>query len=67
MSLLLLDLYDSAWRAICESYHEFYPRPENLFHVIDSKSEGVVPANTLKSLVRKSKYKNKFSKKSIQR
>ena len=33
-SLLLLDLYYSAWRAICDSYHRFYPRPENLFHVI---------------------------------
>ena len=26
-SLLLLD----SWRAICDSYHGFYPRPENLF------------------------------------
>ena len=34
-SLLLLDLYYSAWRAICDSYHGFYPRPENLFHVTD--------------------------------
>ena len=33
-SLLLLDLYYSAWRAICDSYHRFYPRPENLFHVM---------------------------------
>ena len=33
-SLLLLDLYYSAWRAIRDSYHRFYPRPENLFHVI---------------------------------
>ena len=33
-SLLLLDLYYSVWRAICDSYHRFYPRPENLFHVI---------------------------------
>ena len=33
-SSLLLDLYYSAWRAICDSYHRFYPRPENLFHVI---------------------------------
>ena len=33
-SLLLLDLYYSAWRAICYSYNRFYPRPENLFHVI---------------------------------
>ena len=33
-SLLLLGLYYSAWRAICDSYHRFYPRPENLFHVI---------------------------------
>ena len=30
--LLLLDLYYSAWRAICDSYHWFYPRPENYFH-----------------------------------
>ena len=43
-SLLLLDLYYSAWRAICDSYHGFYPRPENLFHVTDGRSEGVVPA-----------------------
>ena len=56
-SLLLLDLYYSAWRAICDSYHRFYPRPENLYR----KSEGVVPANTLKRLVRKRKYKNIFS------
>ena len=33
-SLLLLDLHYSAWRAICDSYHRFYPRPENLFHVM---------------------------------
>ena len=33
-SLLLLDLYYSVWRAICDSYHRFYPRPENLFHVM---------------------------------
>ena len=33
-SLLLLDLYYSAWRAICDSYHRFYSRPENLFHVM---------------------------------
>ena len=30
-SLLLLDLYYSAWRTICDSYHGVYPRPENLF------------------------------------
>ena len=58
---LLLDLYYSAWRAICDSYHGFYPRPENLFHVTYCRSEGVVPANTLKRLVRKRKYKNIFS------
>ena len=29
--LLLLDLYYSAWRAICDSYHRFYPRPEYSF------------------------------------
>ena len=56
-SLLLLDLYYSAWRAICDSYHGFYPRPENLFHLTDGRSEDVVPANTLKRLVRKRKYK----------
>ena len=33
-SLLLLDLYYSAWRAICDSYHRFYPRPENLLHIM---------------------------------
>ena len=33
-SLLLLELYYSAWRAICDSYHRLYPRPENLFHVM---------------------------------
>ena len=33
-SLLLLDLYYIVWRAICDSYHRFYPRPENLFHVM---------------------------------
>ena len=33
-SLLLLDLYYSAWRAICDSYHRFYPQPENRFHVM---------------------------------
>ena len=33
-SLLLLDLYYSAWRAISDSYHRFYLRPENLFHVM---------------------------------
>ena len=60
-SLLLLDLYYSAWCAICDSYHRFYPRPENFFHVTDCRSEGVVPANTLKRLVRKRKYKNIFS------
>ena len=33
-SLLLLDLYNyNAWRAICDSYHGVYPRPEN--HVTD--------------------------------
>ena len=58
-SLLLLDLYYSACRAICDSYHGFYPRPENLFHVTGGRSEGVVPANTLKTLIRK--YKNIFS------
>ena len=26
-SLLLLDLYYSAWCAICDSYHRFYPHP----------------------------------------
>ena len=31
-SLLLLDLYYSAWHAICDSYHRFYPRP--VFHVM---------------------------------
>ena len=62
MSLLLLDLYYSAWRTICDSYHGFYPRPEKLFHVTDCKKD-VVPANTLKRLVRKRIYKNKFSKK----
>ena len=60
-SLLLLDLYYSAWRALCDSYHGFYPRPENLFHVTDCRREGVVPANTLKRFVRKRKYKNMFS------
>ena len=60
-SLLLLDLYYSAWRAICDSYHGFYPRPEKNFHVKDCRSEGVVSANTLKRLVRKRKYKNMFS------
>ena len=60
-SLLLLDLYYSSWRAICDSYHRFYPRPENLFTLCDRRSEGVVPANTLKRLVRKRKYKNIFS------
>ena len=59
--LLLLDLYHSAWRTICDSYHGFYPRQENLFLVTDGRSEGVVPANTLKRLVRKRKYKNRFS------
>ena len=33
-SLLLLVLYYSAWRAICDSYHRFYPRPENLCYVM---------------------------------
>ena len=33
----------------------------HLFHVTDCRSEGVVPANTLKRLVRKRKYKNIFS------
>ena len=33
-SLLLLDQYYSAWRAICDSHHRFYPRPENLFRVM---------------------------------
>ena len=60
-SLLLLGRYYCAWRAICDSYHGFYPRPENLFHVTYSKSEDVVPANTLKRLVRKRKFKNIFS------
>ena len=60
-SLLLLDLYYGACRAIYDSYHGFYPRPENLFHVTDCRSEGVVPANTLKRLVRKRKYKTIFS------
>ena len=71
-SLLLLDLYYSAWCAICDSYHWFYPRQENsfhwfyprlenLFHVTDCRSEGVVPANTLKRLVRRRKYINIFS------
>ena len=27
-------IYYIAWRAICDSYHRFYPRPENLFHVM---------------------------------
>ena len=65
--LLLLDLYYSAWRAICDSYHGFYPRPENLFHITDCRSEGVVPANTLKRLVKKRKYKTIFHKKCIHR
>ena len=60
-SLLLLDLYYSAWRAICDSYHGFYPRPENLFHVTDGRSEGVAPVNTLKRLVRERKCKKMFS------
>ena len=29
-SLLLLDPYYSAWRAICDSYHRFYPRSVRL-------------------------------------
>ena len=33
-SLLLLDLYYRARRAICDSNHRFYPRPENLFRVM---------------------------------
>ena len=33
-SFLLLDLYHSAWRAICHSYHRVYPRSENIFHVM---------------------------------
>ena len=49
-------------RAICDSYHGFYPRPENLFHVTDCRSEGVVAANTLIRLVRKRKFKNIFIK-----
>ena len=61
LSLLLLELYHSAWRAISDSYHEFYPRPENPVHVTDCRSEGVVPASTLKRLVRKRKYRNIFS------
>ena len=60
-SLLLLDLYYSAKRTICDSYNGFYPRPEHLFHVTDCSSEGVVSANTLKSLVRKRKDKNILS------
>ena len=60
-SLILLDLYYSAWCAICDSYHRFYPLPENLFLVTNCRSEGVVPANTLKRLVRQRKYKNIFS------
>ena len=60
-SVFLLDLYYSAWRAICDSYHGLYPRPENLLHVTDCRSEGVVPASTWKRLVRKRKYKNIFS------
>ena len=63
-SLLLLDLYYSAWRAICESYHGFIMAS---YHVTDCRSEGVVPANTLKRLVRKRKYKNIFSQNCIQR
>ena len=43
----------------------FYPRPENLFLVTDGRSEGGVPANTLKRLVRKRKYKNIFQKKNV--
>ena len=36
-SLLLLDLYYSAWRAICDSYHGFYPRSENLFTLLTAE------------------------------
>ena len=36
-SLLLLDLYYNAWRAICDSYHRLYPRTENLFHVMTAE------------------------------
>ena len=32
--LLNVDLDYSPWRSICDSYHRFYPRPENLFHVM---------------------------------
>ena len=32
-SLLLLDLCYSAWLSVT-LYHRFYPRPENLFHVM---------------------------------
>ena len=31
MSLLKLDLYYSAWHAICDLYHGFYPQSENFF------------------------------------
>ena len=57
-SLLLLDLYYSAWHAVCYSYHS---GQRIFFTLCDCRSEGFVPANTLKRLVRKRKYKNIFS------
>ena len=62
-SLLLLDLYYSAWRAICDSSSiiGFIHGLRIFFTLYDRRSEGVVPANTLKRLVRKRNYKNIFS------
>ena len=39
----------------------FIPGQRIIFTLCDRRSEGVVPANTLKRLVRKRKYKNIFS------
>ena len=62
-SLLLLDLCYSAWRAICDSYHGFIHGQRIFFTLCDCRSEGVVPANTLKRLVGKRNYKDIFSEK----
>ena len=53
-SLLLLDLYYSAVALILGFIHD----QRIFFTLCYSRSEGVVPANTMKRLVGKRKYKN---------
>ena len=60
-SLLLLDLYYNLYGVQSVTLTIGFIHGQRIFFTLcDCRSEGVVPANTLKRLVRKRKYKNIF-------